>query len=610
MRSILRLVAISVALFLSMSSAAYAHDGQHGTTDGHLLGAGEFGGVDLIGSVEISDVEEGLISDVAVFGNYAYLGRFDSASCEGPESGGPDGGVYVVDISNLANPVEIGFIPAQQDTYVSEGVQVVHVDTPKFTGDVLAMNQEGCGKNYKGGVTLWDVTDPTKPKKLAQNFGDFTVDGQRNTPHVANQTHSAFLWDVGDRAYLVAVDDEEASDVDIFDVTDPKRPRLIGEYDLAALFPQILQTDSTLGLNEVFLHDMVVKEIGGQFYMLLSYWDAGYVVLNVTDPANPTYVTDSDFTNPDPEALESAGIVVPPEGNAHQAEFTLDNQYIIGTDEDFDPYAAGVTRESGQVIPASPGSDTPTVPQEGITGETVFVGRACPGDAAVPPGGSGTQIAVVERGVCTFTEKVAAVEGAGGYEAIIIINREGSDACTAGFGMTVEGGVPTVSLPRDIGFSLFDAPYDDAACLAATPGAGLAPIDVGAVGETVTLSSYFDGWGYVHLFDANLNELDTYAVPEAHDPACAEGCGDLSVHEVATSEVDPSIAYLSYYSAGFRVVQIQNDELVEVGGYLDPAGNNFWGVQVFESGGKEYVAASDRDFGLYIFEYTPVNATP
>nr|MBA3281318.1 hypothetical protein [Acidimicrobiia bacterium] len=584
--------------------------GQHGTTDDHLLGPGEFGGVDLIGSLEISDVEEGLISDVAVFGNYAYLGRYDSASCEGPESGGPDGGVYVIDISDVANPVEVGFIRAHQDTYVSEGVQVVRVDTPTFTGDVLVMNQEGCGKNYKAGVTLWDVTDPTKPKKLAQNFGDFTVDGQRNTPHDANQTHSAFLWDVGDRAYLVSVDDEEASDVDIFDVTDPKRPRLIGEYDLAALFPQILQTDSTLGLNEVFLHDMVVKKIGGQFYMLLSYWDAGYVVLNVTDPANPTYVTDSDFTNPDPEALESAGIVVPPEGNAHQAEFTLDNQYIIGTDEDFDPYAAGVTRESGQVIPASPGSDTPTVPQEGITGETVFVGRACPGDAAVPPGGSGTQIAVVERGVCTFTEKVAAVETAGGYEAIIIINREGSDACTAGFGMSAEGGVPTVSLPRDIGFSLFDAPYDDAACLAATPGAGLAPIDVGAVGETVTLSSYFDGWGYVHLFDANLNELDTYAVPEAHDPACAEGCGDLSVHEVATSEVDPSIAYLSYYSAGFRVIQIQNGELVEVGGYLDPAGNNIWGVQVFESGGKEYVAASDRDFGLYIFEYTPVNATP
>ncbi len=606
MRNILRVVAIATAFFLSMSGVSSA---QHGPTEDHLLGTGAFGGVDLIGSLEISDVEEGLISDVAVFGDYAYLGRFDSVACAGPEGGGSDGGVYIVDISDLTNPVEVGFLRSHQDTYVSEGVQVVHVETPEFTGDVLVTNNEGCGKNYKGGISLWDVTDPTKPKKLAQNFGDFTVDGQPNTPHVANQTHSAFIWDAGDRAYLVAVDDEEASDVDIFDITDPKHPVLIGEYNLAALFPQILQTDPALGLNEVFLHDMVVKQIDGQFYMLLSYWDAGYVVLDVTDPTAPIYVDDSDFTNPDPEAAES-GLAVPPEGNAHQAEFTLDNQYVIGTDEDFDPFPSIITRESGQIIPASPGSDTPPVPEAGITGETVFVGTACPGEAVptAPTTDSGTQIAVVERGVCFFTEKVAAVEAAGGYEAIIIFNREGSDACTAGFGMTVEGNLPTVSVPRDVGFSLFGAPYDDAACLDGT--SEVAPIAVGTVGETVTLTSYFDGWGYVHLFDSELNELDTYAVPEAHDPAFAEGFGDLSVHEVATSQVDPSIAYLSYYSAGFRVIQIQGDELVEVGGYLDEEGNNFWGVEVFQQDGVEYVAASDRDFGLYIFQYQPLVPAP
>ena len=38
--------------------------------------------------------------------------------------------------------------------------------------------------------------------------------------------------------------------------------------------------------------------------------------------------------------------------------------------------------------------------------------------------------------------------------------------------------------------------------------------------------------------------------------------------------------------------------------YIDVGGNNFWGVQVFQHDGQEYVAASDRDFGLYIFRYT------
>ncbi len=48
---------------------------------------------------------------------------------------------------------------------------------------------------------------------------------------------------------------------------------------------------------------------------------------------------------------------------------------------------------------------------------------------------------------------------------------------------------------------------------------------------------------------------------------------------------------------------IEGGELVEKGHYIDEGGNNFWGVEVFNSGGQEYVAASDRDFGLYIFKY-------
>lgn len=43
-------------------------------------------------------------------------------------------------------------------------------------------------------------------------------------------------------------------------------------------------------------------------------------------------------------------------------------------------------------------------------------------------------------------------------------------------------------------------------------------------------------------------------------------------------------------------------ELVEVGGYLDAEGNNFWGVETFiGEDGYTYVLASDRDSGLWIF---------
>ena len=192
--------------------------------------------------------------------------------------------------------------------------------------------------------------------------------------------------------------------------------------------------------------------------------------------------------------------------------------------------------------------------------------------------------------------------------------REGADACTAVFAPFVEAeDTPVIFVGRDTGFALFDLPYDDAACRDATTE--LAPIAIGTLGDFVTITSVFDGWGYVHLFAVNLEpgageeaftELDTYAIPDAMDPAYAEGFGALSVHEVATDPQDPSLAYLSYYSGGVRAVQIQNGELVEVGGFIDNdasdgrVGNEFWGIETLVRDGVTYVLASDMDSGLWI----------
>ena len=60
----------------------------------------------------------------------------------------------------------------------------------------------------------------------------------------------------------------------------------------------------------------------------------------------------------------------------------------------------------------------------------------------------------------------------------------------------------------------------------------------------------------------------------------------ISVHEAATSPTRNDLVYFSYYAAGFRVAKIVNDNLVEMGHYIDTGGNNFWGVQVFQSGGQ------------------------
>jgi hypothetical protein len=574
---------------------------QHGTETGHLPGSSSK--VDLISRLRLKNVVPEKIADVGVSadGNYAFLAAWGITTCR-------YNGVHVVNIADPAKPREVAFIQAKEGSYPGEGIQALPLTTSAFRGEIVVSNNEICkDKAGFGGLNIYDVSNPGHPVPLAEGIGDSTANGQGKK--TANEIHSVFAWDAGSKGYAVIVDNEEDPDVDIVDITDPRKPKLIAEHDLDELFPQIKQA-APPNLNEIFHHDVIVKEIGGHFVMLVSYWDAGYVKLNVDDPRNPVYLGDSDFKNPDPEAAES-GHTVPPEGNGHQSEFTSDNAYAVASDEDFNPYALlarNVTDGTG--ISASQGDGTRQLtPGQTITGPSIFVGRACPGDPAVPPGGPGVQIAVVERGLCTFTEKITSVVGAGGYEAVLVFNRTASDGCENPLGMLVEGDIPAFGVaPRSQGFAIFDIPYDEAACLAGD-GTQQAPIPIGTMGDTLTFSSYFDGWGYVHLFRNNngkMTELDTYAIPQAHDPAYAQGFGDLSVHEVATSHENSRRLYFSYYTGGLRVAKITaREKIQEVGHYIDGGGNNFWGVQVFRDAGKEYVAASDRDHGLWIFRYAP-----
>ncbi|MBA2529885.1 MAG: hypothetical protein H0V19_07995, partial [Euzebyales bacterium] len=313
MRKRLRLVlGLSLVLSLLMASVAFAHvdevdDGaidnakathghdqhdQHGGTDGHLAPVSD--DVDVVSKLELRNVVPGKIADVGVFADHAYLAAWGGVTCK-------YNGVHVVDISDVENPDEIAFINAKEGSYPGEGVQALNIATSAFKGDILVTNNEKCNdKAGFGGMNIYDVTDPAHPTPLTVGFGDDAVPGAGKKD--AHETHSVFAWDAGSRAYAVMVDNEEALDVDIVDITDPKKPVFIAEYDLAQRYPQILQPGQ--GLDEVFLHDMVVKQIGTQQVMLASYWDGGYVQLDVTDngagvPATPVVLADSDFPNPD-----------------------------------------------------------------------------------------------------------------------------------------------------------------------------------------------------------------------------------------------------------------------------------------------------------------------
>jgi hypothetical protein len=579
----------------------------------------------LVSKLDLTSVEGG-IADVAAFRNYAYLNKF---SPECVSNGGSGTGVEIVDISKPKNPVDLpGRIASHPNSFVGEGIHIVHADTTHFTGDLLIHNNETCNATQftPSGASLWDVTDPTDPKPLTLNFGDPTPAMPNQTYHT---THSAQLFvqhgaGAGgkDRVIATLQDNQDLKDVDIFDVSNPKAPVMLSEQGLED-WPGA--QGSYANGDTVFHHDMQHKRIGGQDFLLVSYWDAGQVLLNITNPASPVFVRDSDYRFPDP-LMPQFQI---PEGNSHQAYWDADSEFILSTDEDFSPFRTDFAMTTGpNAGPYGAGEFGFTVPiasraDEQINGPTVFGGRGCisggpdaVGDPAPPPASAiaaapGEEKAVVfSRGGCFFSTKIHSGQNLG-YDVVIIGQSHGgtrNGLLPDGFFCGGQGHEFTITASSIcIGHRAMHLMFGDTPAYTGDEGTD---IPLGALGAKYQATTEFDGWGYVQLHDArdaNLEIIDSYAVPEALDEDFAEGFGTLSVHEVKT---DPrrkkNLGYITYYNAGARVVKFGPGGINEVGFFIDEGGNHFWGTfphRLKKSRGAPLLLFSDRDRGLYILRY-------
>ena len=671
---------VAMAIIAALSQSAFSHhpdhdvavaDGSkadnkhllHGTDlpDGHVPANTNYGFA-LVGHDVLGGVANGKYTDVWSYKGYAYVGTFEEPTCD-------RSGVYVSDIRQPATPKTVAMIKSPPQTRIND-VKVHPVgdrDVLIFTLEPCGLLNNGQGNGFKqlgqGGISLWDVTDPSKPHALKQNFLDFPV-------------HNTFAWTTGEGStYLLIVDDVNINDTHIADISKPQSPRLITTTGIGDwLSDQVVGVGTGRTIDEdgqlftgVFsaplLHDVWVNQAAdGRWLAVLSYWDAGFVVLDVTDPAAPVFMGDSVYPETDPVLGIS-----PSEGNAHAAVFGGSNlEYIFGGDEDFD--SLQVTVKAGdKTFNPTQGDNVPQVtgePSTWVAGPSIFVGQACVGIAAATVPG---QVALIERGSCAFTTKAQTVQTAG-YVAGIVFNQPGRDdggSCENSVSMIVEADIPMMFLPRSAGFSILDiAGYDATQCSddpAIGDGANPPLPDEGTAGLDVDISADFDGWGYMHVLNhldnpvdvphpdgvravPYLGEIGYYAPAELADPALASGAGDLTMHNIEadplTQDVTPSPtggprSYISWYSLGMRAVEYrpghfhtdalgekvlswnvhevgrwiaEKDELMAVLGLSEEEavaleGSNFWGVHVTEIDGVQYILGSDRNTGLWIFAF-------
>ena len=190
--------------------------------------------------------------------------------------------------SPTGSAAQVGFLPALRATTTVRARTSSTIDTDDFDGDLLAVNNEYWPRTHRPArsAASTSTTSATRAAETARP-GLRRLRGRglargRHSP-AANSSHSTFVWeDETDRAYLVAEDNTEFHDVDIFEITDPANPRPVAEHDLVELFPPGVDR-RRLGQRRRDLpprHDRQGDRRAA--IMMASYWDAGYVKLDVT----------------------------------------------------------------------------------------------------------------------------------------------------------------------------------------------------------------------------------------------------------------------------------------------------------------------------------------
>jgi len=305
----------------------------------------------LVGSLNLPG---GLNGDVYAYQGFAYVGTW-SGPCPGT-------GVKIIDVRDPAHPRQVATAGGYPNTS-AEDMQVVTVRTSSFSGDLLGIGLQDCGLPNQppglAGLDLWDVTDPVHPARL----GFFDVGGYSGGVHEVSLT-TRTIGGVARLYALAAVPFAEVistaftstprGDFHLIDATNPTTPVLADDWGagkdgglpygsplvgLPAPFdctpppgaPALCRGHSPV----VYDHSASPSADGRTAY--LAYWDAGAILLDMTDPTNLRFIG---------RTVYPAGS----EGDTHSSVPNASGSLLVTTDEDFSPsetIAAGLPKEPG-----------------------------------------------------------------------------------------------------------------------------------------------------------------------------------------------------------------------------------------------------------------------
>ena len=307
--------------------------------------------------------------------------------------------------------------------------------------------------------------------------------------------------------------------------------------------------------------------------MMVAYWDAGYVQLDVSDPANPALHHRHHFDEPTRSPGRPAGGQRPPGRVLARQPVPAGRRRglraVPRVVRDTSGPTAGRAATGSRATP-SPAS---SLPDGMLNGPRVRRLRLRPGD---DPGRAGRRrrpvtedIALVERGgraarrrrrACGFANKFDNAQAAG-WDGRHVFNQVRPDD-GPGEHAHRRGRHPRRRTCRRV-----RRDRRPTACSAdgdPPPRRPAQPARTSRSGRSSTA-----GATRTSTTRRPSEELDAFAIPEARDARFATGFGDLSIHEFAT---DPTknLGYSSYYAGGIRVLRFSRPTACEqVGAWID-----------------------------------------
>ena len=221
----------------------------------------------------------GYSGDVVLHRGHAYLSSHRGTGACATQ------GVRVFSLADPKRPRRLAAFGRIPGTWTEKTI-VRRVETASFRGELAVTSVQACAPGSFQGFALYDVTRPARPRELAR---------VRTDPR---GSHEIWLQPVGSRAfvYTAIVASEFRSSPDgrtpgepdfrIFDVTDPRKPVVVGGWGAWRELGIVPFSDPSNRLEGSLVHSV----IGDGTRAYLSYWDLGTVVLDVSKPARPRYL--------------------------------------------------------------------------------------------------------------------------------------------------------------------------------------------------------------------------------------------------------------------------------------------------------------------------------